>query len=327
MPKVSVCMPVYNGENYIAESIRSVLDQTYQDFELIISDNCSTDNTPKIIKSFNDSRIKYIKNSENIGLVANFNQTIDLANGQYICVWAHDDIMFADNLSSKVPILDKNENVGFVHSDVQIIDADSNIFPKRLFSEARQDYIEPGIEFFRRYIMKMPIGASIFIGAVLARKKCYNCVGRFLPVLPNTGDSEMFMRMSLFYDVACIGKPLVKYRLHDSMTSTSITDSFALSLKGIKEHHLACRIILNRYKNKIPQCPIISKQVRESFAVQTLKIGHSQYNKRNLKAGWDYLRSSVNFYPPILANGLFWRLLAKMILLAIYSTNRQKYAK
>lgn len=139
MVKVSVCMPVYNGENYIAESIQSVLDQTYQNFELIISDNCSTDKTSEIVKSFDDSRIKYLRNSENIGLVANFNQVIGLAIGKYICIWAHDDVMFPDNLSSKVAILDKHENVGFIHSDVQLIDGNSNILPKRFFSEARAE--------------------------------------------------------------------------------------------------------------------------------------------------------------------------------------------
>lgn len=182
-----------------------------------------------------------------------------------------------------------------------------------------QSYIERGTEVFRRYIMKMPSGASIFIGSVLTRRKCFTQLGCFLPELPNTGDSEILMRMSLFYDIACIGKTLVKYRLHDKMTSTSITDSVAISLKGIKEHHLACRIVLKRYKKKIPEWRSVSKQVSQSFAIQTLKRGYWHFNNRNLKASREYLRSSLNFYPPILANGLFWRLVAKFIVLPIYS--------
>ena len=75
------------------------------------------------------------------------------------------------------------------------------------------------MHFFERYILKMPIGASIFIGAVMARRECYLKLGKFDPAVPNCNDSEMWMRILLFYDVGCIGERLVDYRLHDLMTS------------------------------------------------------------------------------------------------------------
>ena len=77
--KVNICIPVYNGSAYIAESINSVLAQTYEDFQLIVCDNCSTDNTGEIVRSFQDPRITYIRNAENLGLVGNANRCLELA--------------------------------------------------------------------------------------------------------------------------------------------------------------------------------------------------------------------------------------------------------
>ena len=79
--KVSVCIPVYNGSAYIAESIDSVLAQTYEDFHLIVCDNCSTDNTGEIVRSYNDQRLTYVRNTENLGLVGNANRCLELSKG------------------------------------------------------------------------------------------------------------------------------------------------------------------------------------------------------------------------------------------------------
>jgi len=83
-PTVSVCIPVYNGSAYIAESIESVLGQTYKDLCIIILDNCSTDGTADIIRKFKDSRIRYIRNEKNIGLVKNHNRCIELCETKYL---------------------------------------------------------------------------------------------------------------------------------------------------------------------------------------------------------------------------------------------------
>ena len=80
-----MCLPVYNGAAYIAESIESVLAQTYGDFRLIVSDNCSTDNTEDIVRSFSDRRLTYVRNARNLGVVGNFNRCLSLAEGA-VCV-------------------------------------------------------------------------------------------------------------------------------------------------------------------------------------------------------------------------------------------------
>src|SRR5262249_26443707 len=106
-PKVSVCLPVYNGANYLAESMTSVLTQTYEDYRLIVADNCSTDATPDIVAGFKDRRIVYHRNAANLGLVGNHNRCLELAGGEYVCIWHHDDVMLPTNLEEKVGTLDR----------------------------------------------------------------------------------------------------------------------------------------------------------------------------------------------------------------------------
>ncbi|GAI32307.1 unnamed protein product, partial [marine sediment metagenome] len=83
-PLVTVLMPVYNGEKYLEQAINSILNQTFKDFEFLIIDDGSTDNSVEIIKSFNDSRIKLFLNNKNLKLIATLNRGIKLANGKYI---------------------------------------------------------------------------------------------------------------------------------------------------------------------------------------------------------------------------------------------------
>ncbi len=94
-PKVTVCLPTYNSGEFITQAIDSILEQTFKDFELIISDDCSTDNTPEIIRSYleKDRRIKYLQNSQNLGLFMNWNRCLESASGEYITVFAQDDLM------------------------------------------------------------------------------------------------------------------------------------------------------------------------------------------------------------------------------------------
>ena len=85
-PKVTVCLPTYNSGEFLRYAIDSILEQTFTDFELIISDDCSTDNTPEIIRSYleKDSRIQYLQNSHNLGLFPNWNRCLESASGEYI---------------------------------------------------------------------------------------------------------------------------------------------------------------------------------------------------------------------------------------------------
>jgi len=91
-PLVSICMPVYNAENTITETIHSILEQTYGNMEILIVDNASTDNTPSLLKEFNDPRLKIYWNDVNIGAEKNFSKAVHLASGEYIAIFHSDDL-------------------------------------------------------------------------------------------------------------------------------------------------------------------------------------------------------------------------------------------
>jgi glycosyltransferase involved in cell wall biosynthesis len=97
-PRVSICLPVFNGESFLPAAIESVLSQSFSDFELIIVDDCSTDRSLQIIKSYAalDSRIRYSANTEKAGLFGNYNRCIEMSCGEYVKPFAQDDILHSD---------------------------------------------------------------------------------------------------------------------------------------------------------------------------------------------------------------------------------------
>lgn len=122
-PRVSVGLPVYNGELYLREAIDSILAQTFEDFELIISDNASTDSTQKICEEYatKDRRIRYFRNEKNLGAAYNFNRVFELARGEYFRWAACDDRCAPELLSKCVEVLDKDNSVVLCHSRTMYI--------------------------------------------------------------------------------------------------------------------------------------------------------------------------------------------------------------
>ena len=126
MAKVSVLMPVYNTpEEYLRPAIESILTQTYQDFEFVILNDASQDeNVEKIVKSYSDKRIRYYKNDVNRGISFSRNRLIELAKGEYLAVFDHDDISFPNRLEKEAAFLDSHSDVGVVGSWYQAFDKD-----------------------------------------------------------------------------------------------------------------------------------------------------------------------------------------------------------
>lgn len=124
MPRVSIGLPVYNGENFLEAALESILSQTFEDFELIISDNASTDGTEEICRGLakTDMRIRYYRNETNLGAAFNFNRVFELAVGEYFKWAAHDDICASDFLSKCVEALDQDRSVVLSFSRVRFID-------------------------------------------------------------------------------------------------------------------------------------------------------------------------------------------------------------
>lgn len=125
MPRVSIGLPVFNGEKYLPESLDSVLAQTYGDFELIISDNASTDRTAEICNEYalKDQRIRYSRNESNLGAAANYNRVFRLATAPYFRWVSHDDLSAPELLERCVDILDRFPDVVLCYPKTVVIDA------------------------------------------------------------------------------------------------------------------------------------------------------------------------------------------------------------
>jgi hypothetical protein len=138
---VSICLPVYNGANYLEVAIESALAQTYNDFELLIADDCSTDETPKIIRKYakQDERIKAWTNAQNLKLFGNYNACIEKASGKFVKLFAHDDLFEPNLLERMLAVFEKHPKVSLVTSarcwidgQGKRIDADSAISAKTM---------------------------------------------------------------------------------------------------------------------------------------------------------------------------------------------------
>ena len=120
MPKVSVLMPVYKtNEKYLREAIESILSQTFEDYEFLILDDCPEDSREKIVKSYKDNRIKYYKNEKNLGITPSRNKLIDMAKGEYLAVFDHNDVSLPERFQKQVQYLDEHQDVGVVSSNVK----------------------------------------------------------------------------------------------------------------------------------------------------------------------------------------------------------------
>ncbi len=164
-PVVSVIMPAYNGEKYINEAIESIINQTYQDWELIIVDDCSLDETVSIVKRYlSDNRIKLYQNENNQGIAASRNKAIQKSNGKYIAIQDDDDISFPERLKEEVRFLDEYEDIDAVAGHWLKVDETGNnilslfsAYKNPRFVKAHlllQDCIGNGSAMFRKDIIQ-----------------------------------------------------------------------------------------------------------------------------------------------------------------------------
>jgi len=128
-PRVSIGMPVFNGENYISGALDSILAQTSPDFELIISDNASTDRTQEICDAYvaKDRRIRYYRSPTNLGAARNYNRVFELSSGEYFKWAAHDDLLAPEFLERCVEVLDREPDTVLCYPGTNLIDAQGEI--------------------------------------------------------------------------------------------------------------------------------------------------------------------------------------------------------
>jgi glycosyltransferase involved in cell wall biosynthesis len=215
-PKVSVCIPLYNHGKYIASTIESILKQTMQDFEIVISDDCSSDDSVKIVKSFQDSRIKLIENIQNQGCSINLDNAISKSCGQYIAIIGSDDIMHQSRLEKQINFLEKNLDFGAVFSYAQTINEKGQEIKHGLMGmnkPCNEDRLRKIRKFFDS-------GNFFWAPTAMIKNDVLKSVGNHNPCLLQTQDLEMWLKILIKgFDIGVIEEKLTYYRISDGSLS------------------------------------------------------------------------------------------------------------
>jgi glycosyltransferase involved in cell wall biosynthesis len=225
MPKVSVIIPAYNHGHFLGEAVQSVLDQTFPDFELIVVDDGSTDNTKEAVESFKDPRIRYIY-QENRGVSAAQNTGIRASSGEYIAILGADDIWLPQNLELKVKVLDSRPEVALVCSDGFIFDDTTGVTLGSMWH-----LYSPGLNprrAARQPLRELLSRASIFIRPqfTVLRREVFTEVGYFDESLRIGEDWEMFIRIVQCFPIEILDVPLGWRRKHGAALTASRVETY-----------------------------------------------------------------------------------------------------
>jgi glycosyltransferase involved in cell wall biosynthesis len=209
-PAVSVVIPVYNGANYLPESINSVLIQSFSDHELIVVDDGSTDDTWEIIRSYGE-RVRGIRKS-NGGVASALNEGIKVSKGKWIAWLSHDDVYLPDKIEKQVDFLSRFTENKACNTGVYDIDAQGNIVRENR-----------GVWYPQHEAIRMLFRSTYINGSsMLFDRACFDIVGLFNERLKATQDVDMWLRMVQHVGIGLLDEPLLKYRSHSSQGSWNL---------------------------------------------------------------------------------------------------------
>ncbi len=227
-PLVTVLMPVYNGSKYLGEAIESILNQTFNDFEFLIIDDKSKDNSVEIIRSYNDQRIRLIQNNENIGQSLTLNRGIRLSTGRYVARLDQDDISLPNRLKAQFEYMEKKPWIGLLCC--QVWDVDEN----RKFISTKKKPVS-----HHQNMWKLLYHCSLYHPTVFIRKCVLSNIKPYDKNYAPCADYELWSRLIYRVKVEQINEVLVHRRIHDEMGSIKrkqkgTRKSYIISKRAIK---------------------------------------------------------------------------------------------
>ena len=220
-------MPVFNGAKYIKEAIQSVLNQTFIDFELIIVNDGSTDESAEIVCSFSDKRIRFFENETNKGIVFTRNFAIEKSCGKYIAIFDCDDIMLPEKLQKQVDFLEQNSNFAMVGSSIEMIDERSVSIGKHIYN-IPVELLKTRL-FFDNYFAQ----SSMLIRRDVLKKYFYD--ENFL----QAEDYFLWSQIAQNHKIANLEEILIKYRVHNQSISNTKQEQMKEFVKKVFEFQLS----------------------------------------------------------------------------------------
>ena len=225
-PKISVLMSVYNGEQFLREAIDSILQQTYRDFEFIIVNDGSQDRSEEIIRSYEDPRIRFYSNGQNLGLIPSLNRGLQMAQGEFLARLDADDVALPQRLEKQVQVLESSPEIVLTGTQMQLIDSDGKDL---------EVWAYPEHPLLARWVMMFntPVSNS----SVLARAQPMREVGGYRIEYKYAEDFDLWSRLAEHGDVVNLPEVLGKYRVHgESVTTTREQEQNELRFRITRPH-------------------------------------------------------------------------------------------
>jgi glycosyltransferase involved in cell wall biosynthesis len=252
-PRVSICIPTLNGAKYLEECVRSAVSQTFEDLEILIVDDYSTDDTIEIARTFKDRRIRILQNERTLGLAENWNEAIRNARGDFIKFLFQDDWLYPHCVEAMHRMFSAHPELGLVFARRKVLvedDAPPEFVRTFLASCSEQHLrvgkvraVNQGRSLFAQHLSK-----ELYLSCVgeppstLIRREVFERVGLFNTRIYQVPDTEMWLRIMFFYDVGFLDEKLGAFRLHGRSTSVQnrltrrdLFDHFWL-LEGLLSH-------------------------------------------------------------------------------------------
>lgn len=287
-PKVSVIIPTYNREKFIGAAIKSVLDQTYKDFEIIVIDDGSTDGTADVVKEFNSEKIRYIYQS-NQGRSRARNHALELAQGRYIAFLDSDDMYLPEKLGMQVDFMDRRPDCGMVYTSAYCIDENGNSLP-HVYEAKVSGWIYKDIAFF--------VPVTITLPTVMARHEVFEAVGGFDENMERFEDTDMWRRISKTFQIGAMGTFTCLLRTH--IENSLITQNPERILAAVEY-----------YVRKIER-----EDVDVAWLVRRRGVAmlYTYYGGALMsipawrKQGYMLLLKAVRNWPAVIATAVYWRI-------------------
>ena len=313
--KVTVIIPSYNHAKFIGEAIQSVLDQTFQDFEVLIRDDGSKDNSIEVIKQFTDIRIKFTANPHNMGACYTMNKMIEEANGEYIALLNSDDVWVLDKLEKQVKFLDENPQYAAVFSDAQMICEDGSDFDNpshhynSIFKQKNRTKSE-WLQYFFNY------ANCLCHPSMLIHKKIYSEIGFYNILMSAMPDLDMWVRLCSKYEIYVLPDKFIKFRIlrdeknaggHNISNSVRVTSDYYNILNSF------CKIDdVDLFNSVFKDCFVIGvREIPIKFALHLIN------DNRVFARGWavnklyDLLTTDYDYYSQLITDVEFTKLISR----------------
>ena len=212
-PTVSFIVPCFKLAHFLGECLRSILAQSFEDFEILVMDDQSPDHTPEVVRGFADARIVHVRNEKNLGHLANYNKGIASSRGRYVWLISADDSLLAHHVLQRfVELMEREPKVGYVFCPVipHVENREVDIAP--YWYQGPDDAVFDG----RAFLSRLKHGNCVPAPSGMARRACYERIGHFPLDLPYAGDWYLWSAFAAEFDVGYLAEPMVRYRWHDT---------------------------------------------------------------------------------------------------------------